>query len=424
MDSHALITIGVFVVILAGIMTEKVNKTAAALFGAMLMVLLGVFNQAKAYQYIDWNVVFLLIGMMVITSVTKRTGLFQYLAIKVAKLARGEPIAILILLAVVTALVSAFLDNVTTVLILVPITFLIAVELGVSPVPYVIILAMASNIGGTATLIGDPPNIMIGSAAGLGFVDFLANLAPVALIILSALCAFVFLVFRKELRVSAERKARILAFDESKSIENKPLLAKSLLVLGIVIGGFLLHDKLHLEPSTTALAGAALLLILSGFKEVEEVFGEVEWTTIMFFIGLFMLVGGLVEIGVMTKLSSLLIGATSGHIKITTFVILWASGILSAFLDNIPFVATMIPLIKDMGQSLGSKAIEPLWWALSLGACLGGNGTLIGASANVVSAGISKKNGYPISFKEFTKYGASFTFIALAISSVYVFLRY
>jgi Na+/H+ antiporter NhaD/arsenite permease-like protein len=422
MNSTMILTIAVFVAIYAAITTEIVNKTAAALFGAMLMVMLGVISQEDAFRYIDLNVIFLLIGMMILTGITKRTGLFQFMAIKLAKLAKGEPIAILILLAAATALVSAFLDNVTTVLILVPITFLIAVELDVRPEPFVIVLAMASNVGGTATLIGDPPNIMIGSAAGLGFTDFLLKLSPVILVILAALCAFVWLVFRKELVVSAERKARIMAFDQAKAITDKPLLAKSLAVLGMVILGFLLHDRLGLGASTLALAGAALLLAISGFKDVEEIFGEIEWTTIMFFIGLFMLVGALVHVGVMEKLSSLLLGATAGHAKATTLVVLWASGILSAFVDNIPFVATMIPLIKDMGTSLGPKAIEPLWWALSLGACLGGNGTLIGASANVVSAGISGKNGHPISFAYFMKFGATFAFISLLISSAYLLL--
>ncbi len=424
MNSPVIVAIGIFGISMLAITTEKVNKTAAALFGAMLMVVFGVVSQEQAFAYIDWNVIFLLIGMMIITGVTKRTGLFQYIAIRLAKFARGEPLAIIILLAIATAVVSAFLDNVTTVLILVPITFLIAVELNVVPTPFVIVLAIASNVGGTATLIGDPPNIMIGSAAGLGFVDFLANTAPVIVLILAALCLFVFVVFRKSLVVSNERKARIMAFDDSKAIEDKPLLVKSLVVLGLVIGAFLFHSVIGLEPATIALGGAALLLILSGFHDVETIFGEIEWTTIMFFLGLFMIVGGLVETGIMTKISSSLLGATAGHLKITTFVILWASGILSAFVDNIPFVATMIPLIKDMGGSLGAQAIEPLWWALSLGACLGGNGTLIGASANVVSAGISGKNGHPISFWQFTKYGSVFTLISLLISSLYMYLRY
>lgn len=422
MNAHALLGIAIFGAVYLAITTEIVNKVAAAVMGGMLMIIFGIIDQSAAFAYVDWGVIFLLVGMMIITGITKRTGLFQYLAIKVAKLARGEPLAVMILLSVVTALISAFLDNVTTVLIIVPITFLIAVELGVSPVPFVIALAIASNVGGTATLIGDPPNIMIGSAAGFGFTDFLVKLTPVIVVILAAFALFLTLIFRGKFNVSNERKARIMDFDEKKSITDKSLLWKSLLVLGLVVLAFLLHGALGLEPATIALAGAALLLVISGYKEVETLFAEIEWTTVIFFLGLFMIVGALVEVGVMSSLSQALLGATKGHMKATSFAILWGSGVLSAFVDNIPFVATMIPLIKDMGQSLGTQAVEPLWWALSLGACLGGNGTLIGASANVVSAGISAKNGHPISFWQFTKYGALFTLVSLSISSVYILL--
>lgn len=422
MNFHAVVAVAIFGAVYLAITTEFVNKTAAAIFGGMLMVIFGIIDQSTAFREVDWGVIFLLVGMMVITNITKRTGLFQFLAIKVAKLARGEPLTIMILLSLVTALISAFLDNVTTVLIIVPITFLIAVELGLSPVPFVIALAIASNIGGTATLIGDPPNIMIGSAAGFGFTDFLLNLAPVILVILAVFSAIIALLFKGKLIVSNERKARIRDFDESKAIADKPLLWKSLFVLGLVILAFLFHGVLGIEPATIAMAGAALLLVLSGYKEVETLFAEIEWTTILFFLGLFMIVGALVEVGVMDSLSKVLLGATQGHLKASSFVILWGSGVLSAFVDNIPFVATMIPLLKDMGQNLGAHAIEPLWWALSLGACLGGNGTLIGASANVVAAGIAGKNGHPISFKEFTKYGALFTLVSLSISSLYLFI--
>jgi Na+/H+ antiporter NhaD/arsenite permease-like protein len=424
MTNHVTAAVAVFIAVYLAITTEVVNKTAASILGAMLMIILGVVDQNRAFAGVDWNVIFLLVGMMVITGIAKKSGMFQFIAIKVAKIARGEPVAILVMLSVATAFVSAFLDNVTTVLLIVPITFLIAVELEVSPVPYVISLAMASNIGGTATLIGDPPNIMIGSAAGLGFIDFLTNLTPVILVVLAAFCAFAVLAFRKQLRVSNERKARIMEFDESRSITDRTLMYKSLLVMGLVTLGFLLHDKLHLEAATIALAGAALLLVISGYKEVEGLVAELEWTTILFFLGLFIIVGGLVEVGVMSYLAKSLVAATNGHMRITIFVLLWASGIFSSIVDNIPFVATMIPLIKEMGVQLGRDAIEPLWWVLSLGACLGGNGTLIGASANVVSAGISSKNGHPISFWTFTKYGAAFTVFALLISSAYVYIRW
>ena len=265
---------------------------------------------------------------------------------------------------------------------------------------------------------------MIGSAAGLGFVDFLTTTAPVVVINIAVLCVFIFVAFRKSLVVTNERKARILAFDDTKAIEDKPLLVKSLIVLGAVTAAFVFHSAIGVEPATIALSGAAVLLIVSGTHDVETILGEIEWTTIMFFLGLFMLVGGLVETGLMTQVSSSLLGATTGHMTATTMLILWASGLLSGLLDNIPFVATMIPLIQDMGATLGAHAIEPLWWALSLGACLGGNGTLIGASANVVSVGISRKNGNPISFWDFTKYGAVYTLVSLVISSLYMLVRF
>ncbi|GAB1457333.1 MAG: ArsB/NhaD family transporter [Spirochaetia bacterium] len=413
-----------FVAVYIALTTEIINKTAAVLLGAMVMVFAGILDQKAAYAHIDWNVIFLLIGMMIIMNITRQTGFFQYVAIKIAKFAHGEPLAILILLSLVTALFSALLDNVTTVLIIVPITILIAVELGTTPVPFVVTIAMASNIGGTATMIGDPPNIMIGSAAGLGFIDFIVNMAPVVIVILIVFCGMVVLFFRKQLKVSNERKARIMNFDETRAIEDKSLLIKSMTVIGFVILGFLLHGQLHIEASSVAMTGAVVLIIISGMKDLEHVFAELEWTTIFFFIGLFMLVGGLVEVGVMAEASTWLLGVTSGHLRLTQFVLLWFSGVLSGLVDNIPFVATMIPLIQDMGVQLGAEAIRPLWWTLAMGACLGGNGTLIGASANVVSAGLSSKSGHPVSFWDFTKYGAIFTLMSLLVSTLYVFIRY
>lgn len=424
MNFPVIIALVLFVGVYIALTTEILNKAAAALLGAMIMVIVGVIDQESAFRHIDWNVIFLLIGMMIIMNITRQTGLFQFIAIKIAKFSRGEPLVILILLSLVTALFSAFLDNVTTVLIIIPITILIAVELGTSPIPFVVTIAMASNIGGTATLIGDPPNIMIGSAAGLGFIDFLVNLTPVILIIMLVFVGMVALFFRKQLMVSNERKARIMNFDETKALEDPVLLVKSLAVLVLVVLGFLLHRRLHLEPSTIALTGAVVLIVISGKRDLETLFAELEWTTIFFFIGLFMLVGGLIDVGVMAKASSWLISMTGGHLRLTQFVILWFSGILSAIIDNIPFVATMIPLIKDMGVQLGPEAIEPLWWTLSLGACLGGNGTLIGASANVVSAGLAAKSGHPVSFWDFTKYGAIFTLMSLIVSTLYVLVRY
>ncbi len=414
----------VFLVIYIIMSSEILNKTVVVIIGAALYIIFRIIDQEKAFEHIDWNVIFLLISMMIIVGISKRTGLFQYVAIKAAKFAKGDPIKILILLSLITAVFSAFLDNVTTVLILTPVSILIAVELGVSPIPFVICEAIASNIGGTATLIGDPPNIMIGSAANISFFQFLVNMGPIIIVNLIIFSIMAILIFRKKLDVTYERKARIMEFDESKSIEDRFLLIKSIIVLSLVIIGFLVHGVLHLEPATISLLGAGVLMLLAGKEEVEKFFHEVEWTTIFFFIGLFIIVGGLVEIGVIKALAEFVLKLTKGDLKITTFLIVWFSGIFSAIVDNIPYVATMIPLIKNIGLKLGEANIMPIWWALSLGACLGGNGTLIGASANVVSCSLAEKSGYKISFLEFTKYGALFTLVSLILATGYLFLFY
>jgi Na+/H+ antiporter NhaD/arsenite permease-like protein len=418
------ISAGLFVVIYILLSMEKINKSVLVLFGASLFVFIHVIDAVKAFEMIDWNVIFLLIGMMIIVGITKRTGLFQYVAITAAKAVKGDPIKILILLSLITAVFSALLDNVTTVLILTPVTILIAVELGLSPVPFIIAEAIASNIGGTATLIGDPPNIMIGSKANLDFMAFLTNLGPVILIIITVSSLMFILLFRKQLHVSNERKARIMEFDTSRSIHDKPLLIKSLVILGLVVLGFLLHGLLKIEASFVALFGASVLMILTGKHEVEEFFQEIEWGTIFFFIGLFILVNGLVEQGIIDLLAKAVMNTTKGNMLMTSMLMVWVSGFLSAIIDNIPYVATMIPLIQSIGDTVGREAILPVWWSLALGACLGGNGTLIGASANVVSAGIAGKSGYKISFLEFTKYGSIIMVVSLAISTAYIYLRY
>lgn len=424
MSVQALIASSLFVLIFLIISTEKIHKTVVALFGAAVFILFHFTQQNQAFADIDWNVIFLLIGMMMIVAVMKNTGVFQYVAIKSAKMTKGNPVKILMFLTVITAIFSAFLDNVTTVLIIVPVTILIAVELGVSPEPFVISEAISSNIGGSATLIGDPPNIMIGSAAKLTFLDFIINLTPAIVIILIASNVLLYFMFRKKLVVTNERKARIMDFDETKTIENKPLLIKSLIVLFMVILAFIFHGIAHIEPATIALCGASVLMLITDSHKFEKVMKEVDWGTIFFFIGLFVIIDGLVRLGIINKLSQLLLSATKGDVKMTTYIILWGSGILSALVDNIPYVATMIPLIETFKNSLGAAEISAMWWALSLGACLGGNGTLIGASANVVSAGISEKSGYKISFLTFTKYGVIITFVSLIISNIYIFVRY
>ncbi len=421
---HIIVGVSLFILLFILISLEVVNKTILSLGGAVLFIAMGIINEHLAYEEIDWNVIFLLVGMMVIVGITKRSGLFQYIAIWAAKLVHGDPVRILILFSVITAILSALLDNVTTVLILTPVTILISVELGLSPLPFIISCALASNIGGMATLIGDPPNIMIGSAAGLGFTEFLINMGPLVLVLMALHALMVWFFFRKDLDVSMERRARIMDFDESASIKDRVLLVKSLCVMGAVLVFFLLHSVTGMEPSTVALGGAAALMLLAGGEDVEEFFHEVEWSTIFFFIGLFIMVGGLVEMGVINFLAEKYLALTKGNVTVTSESIIWVSGFLSAFLDNIPYVATMIPLVERLGQDIGAAGIGPVWWSLAIGACLGGNGTLIGASANVVSAGIAGRSGYQISFLEFTKYGMAVMVCTLAVSSGYVYLRY
>ena len=422
MSIDNIIALSIFLIVYFFVSTEKINKTIVVLIGAMLFIFLGFTSQEAAFESIDWNVIFLLIGMMIIVGIIRDTGFFQYIAVKTAKSAGGNPYKILTLLVLITAVFSAFLDNVTTIVILTPITILIAEELDVSPIPFVISEAIASNIGGTATLVGDPPNIMIGSAAQLSFLDFLKVLAPIVIIILSIFVFIVFIFVRGQLHVSNKNRARIMEMQETKAIEDKSLMIKSLIVLSIVITGFLLHDALKIEASSVALFGAALLMLLSGSDEVDRFFHEVEWSTIFFFIGLFILVGGLVELGIIKSLSVFVLQLTGESLDKTMYLILWMSGLFSAFVDNIPYVATMIPLVKNMGEHFGVSSIQPVWWALSLGACLGGNGTLIGSSANVLSIGIARKSGYKISFWEFTKHGFIIMIIALVISTIYITL--
>jgi Na+/H+ antiporter NhaD/arsenite permease-like protein len=424
MTVTAWIALSLFLIIYIIISTEKINKTIIALMGGAIFITLDIIGQEAAFHIIDWNVIFLLISMMVIINITKTTGLFQFVAIKTAKAVQGNPLKILVLLTIITAVFSAFLDNVTTMLILSPVTILIAVELGISPAPFIICMAIGSNIGGTATLIGDPPNIMIGSAAKLEFIDFLVYLGPVILVILILFVGIMILLFRKQMSVSNERKARIMDFDESKSLQNKPLLIKCIAVLGLVVIGFLIHGVIGIEASTIALFGAALLLLLSGKHEPEEFFRDIEWGTIFFFVGLFIMVGGLVEQGWIKKCAAFLLNLTKGDLRYTSILLIWLSGIFSAIVDNIPYVATMIPMVQDISAAVGSEAAMPLWWSLALGACLGGNATLVGASANVVSASISTKNGYPISFMDFTKYGLAITLLSLILSTGYVLIKY
>jgi len=418
-----ILAIVIFLLVYAFIVTEKIHRTIIALFGAGILLVFKIVSYEYAIHHaIDFNTLGLLIGMMIIVFITKRTGIFEYIAVKQVKLSKGNLIVMMILLSVVTAVVSAFLDNVTTVLLIIPIVLSITEDLNISPLPFAISIIFASNVGGTATLIGDPPNIMIGSKAGLSFMDFVNNLTPAIFIILIITVLIFALIFKKQLKVDEELKEFFLKIDESEYIKDKKLLVKSLFVLGLTIVGFILHDKLKLESSTIALFGASFLLLISGV-DVKEVLEEVEWTTIFFFIGLFIIVGGLEITGVIDILAKAMLNITHNNPLLTTIVILWGSAIFSAFVDNIPFTATMIPLILEM-QKLGHLDVQPLWWALSLGACLGGNGTIIGASANVVTSGLLEEKGYRLSFGEFFKYAFPTMILTIILSTVYLVIRY
>lgn len=421
----------IFLVTYAFIITEKINRAIIALLGAILMIGFGIVDLDAAFtEHIDWGTITLLIGMMILVGITSKTGVFQYAALKSAKFAKGDPIKILIVLSLLTAFASAFLDNVTTVLLIVPVTFSITRLLGVNPVPFLISEVLFSNIGGTATLIGDPPNIMIGNAVKhLTFNQFLFNLTPIIVVISLVTMVLIYFMFRKQLKVEESEKQKLMNLDEKEYIKDAVLMKKSLIVLGLTILGFILHSAIHLEAPVVAITGATVLMLI-GVKEhdLEEVFHSVEWVTIFFFAGLFTLVGGLVDAGIIKSLAEKALELTNGHIPTAAILILWVSGIASAFIDNIPFVATMIPLIQDMavgmGYSIDSPQINALWWALSLGACLGGNGTLIGASANVIVAGIAAREGNGFSYMDFLKIGGPLTLVALALAHVYIYFRY
>jgi Na+/H+ antiporter NhaD/arsenite permease-like protein len=411
----------IFLVTYGLIATDRIDKTVLALLGGLAMVIVGVVDQEEAFLAIDFNVIFLLAGMMVLAGILRRTGFFQWVAIRAVKVARGEPLRLLIVLSVVTAVLSAFLDNVTTVVLIAPVTLYIATVLRVSPLPFLISEILASNIGGTATLIGDPPNILIGSAAGLDFSALLFNMGPPAVVILIAFLAGLRFLFRDDLQIHAEVRDAVLALDEREVLSDRRLLVISLAVIGLTIVGFLVHGLLGYEPATIALLGATVLILLSRLP-AEEVLGEIEWTTLFFFIGLFMLVEGVVHVGLIEGLASRLFEVTGGDVAVTSVGLLWLSGVASGIVDNIPYTATMIPLVEQLGAS--GIPIEPLWWSLALGACLGGNATIIGASANVVVANLAARADHPIGFVFFLRYGIIVAFGSLLIASLWVWLRY
>ncbi|WP_195495838.1 ArsB/NhaD family transporter [Eggerthella lenta] len=421
MDVSQIVAVAVFVVVMITIMTEKLHRSLAAITGAMIVLALHVMPFDAAMEHIDFNTLGVLLGMMLFVSVVKLSGVFEFLAIKCARLAKGDPWKIMLLFVLLTAVLSAFLDNVTTVLLIGPMTLTVCKLLDVNPIPFFMTEILASNIGGTATLIGDPPNIMIGSAAGYSFFDFILYDAPAVAIILVAILGVFYALYGRKMNVDDEHKTRIMELDEHAQIKNRRLLKQSVVMTALVVVGFMAHGALGLESCIIALGAAGIIMLISG-ESIEEALSNVEWTTLSFFAGLFVIVGALAETGVIGMLANGLIDATGGNVFITMLVLLIGSAVISNFLDNIPFVATMIPILLAM-ESTGMD-VTPLWWAVSLGACLGGNGTLIGASANVVLSDISKKHGHEITFAKFFKTGFPIMLLTILIAGVYLVVRF
>ena len=416
------LSIIIFVVVYILIIWDKLDRVMVALTGAFFMVLLRILSVGEAFASIDFNTIGLLVGMMIIVMIMKRTGVFKYLGMKIVKISKAIPFRLLILLSITTGVLSALLDNVTTILLILPVILSITKDLKLNPIPFIMTAIFSSNIGGAATLIGDPPNIMIGSRARLNFIDFLMNNAVIAIPILMITSVIFAFVYRKNLGAIHGVKEKVLTIDEKEYIKDKKLLNQCLIIFILVIIGFLIHGALHLSSSTIALTGAVLLLFISGVNP-GFVLLEVEWKTIFFFCGLFILVGGLESTGVIVILAEQLVAFTGGDLFLTAMAVLWFSAIASAFIDNIPFVATMIPLLLQMTEMTDIN-IVPLWWALSLGACLGGNGTMIGASANIVAIGIAEREGYPITFGYYFIIGFPLMLLSIAISTIYIIFTY
>ena len=412
---------GIFVVAYALIASERFDRTLVAMLGGLLVVVLGIIDQEEAFAGIDFNVIFLLAGMMVLAGGLAKTGFFEYVAGLAIHRSRGEPFRLLVILVVVTAVLAAVLDNVTTVVLLTPVTLSIARTLKVSPFPYLISQIFASNIGGTATLIGDPPNILIGSAAGLDFGDFLVNLAPVVVVIMAAFLVIMWFAFGRSMADDEDRLDVLAAVDPTAAITDRPLMYRTLIVLGLTIVGFLLHSAIGVEAATIALLGATVLMIV-GPLDPHEALRDIEWNTLFFFVGLFMLIEAVVHVGIVGTVADALADVAGGNQGLATIGILWISALGSAVVDNIPYTATAIPIVERMAET-GLQA-EPLWWALALGACLGGNLTIIGASANIVVANLAQRDGHPITFGQFFRYGSVVVLMSLVISTVYLWLRY
>ena len=431
-QNHAVfISASILIIAYIFIALEKIPKVTIALLGAVITILFGLVSQSKSVNgilnpdyfinFVDFNVIFLLVSMMIIVSIAARSGMFNWIANELLKLTKGHPKLVLFTLGIFTAVTSAFLDNVTTVILIMPVTFFIAEQLEINPVPFLITEIFASNIGGTATLIGDPPNIIIGSAAGLSFMDFVRELTGVVSLILVVVAALMLFIFRKSLVADAEKMKAVANLDNSKTITDFPLMIRSAVILVLVIFGFVLHDVTHIETCVTAMLGASVLLL---FEKPKDILCDVEWNTIFFFIGLFIIIGGLDASGGIALMAKWILNITQGSQNAASMLILWASGLISGVIDNIPYTATMTPMLLEIQKTMGADYTYPLWWCLSLGACLGGNMTIIGAACNVIVSETSAHKGYPISFMGFLKYGVVTMLISLFISSVYIWFRF
>jgi Na+/H+ antiporter NhaD/arsenite permease-like protein len=411
---------GVFLITYALIVTERVHRTLAALLGGLVMILLGVVGQEQAFEAVDWNVIFLLAGMMGIANVLRETGLFQWIAVQAVRLGRGDPFRILVILSLVTAFSSGLLDNVTIVVLVAPVTLFMAASMKIDPTPFLVAEILASNIGGAATLIGDPPNILIGSAARIDFLTFTLHMTPISVLILISFVGLSRVMFAKGLQAAQGRSVDVEALATGELITDHQLLRKALIVMGGVVLGFLLQGALHLEPATIALVGATVLMLWAR-SDPHHVLRELEWTTLFFFIGLFITVEAVVQAGLIEVAAQQALSLTEGNLALTSMLLIWLSAIASGVVDNIPYTATMIPLVESLGRSMSA---EPLWWSLALGADLGGNATLVGASANVVVASLAERSGHPIKFTTFLRYGLITTFLSLILASLYVWVRY
>ena len=426
-----LVSFAILLIAYIFIALDKIPKVTIALLGAGITILLGLVSQSKSVNgilnpdyfinFVDFNVIFLLVSMMIIVSIAARSGMFNWIANELLKLTKGHPKLVLLTLGIFTAVTSAFLDNVTTVILIMPVTFFIAEQLEINPLPFLITEIFASNIGGTATLIGDPPNIIIGSAAGLSFMDFVRELTGVVSVILIVVIALMMFIFRKSLVADAEKMKAVANLDNSKTITDFPLMIRSAVILVLVIFGFVLHDVTHIETCVTAMLGASVLLL---FEKPKDILCDVEWNTIFFFIGLFIIIGGLDASGGIALMAKWILNITQGSQNAASMLILWASGLISGVIDNIPYTATMTPMLLEIQKAMGADYTYPLWWCLSLGACLGGNMTIIGAACNVIVSETSAHKGYPISFMGFLKYGVVTMLISLLISSVYIWFRF